>query len=264
MSFLILYLLSGLLAGFLAGLLGIGGGLVLVPVLVVVFSAQGYPDAVIMPLALGTSLATIIFTSVSSMRAHHAKGAVEWRAVRHMSPGIAIGALAATALAAWVVPSVLKAMFAGYAALAATQLLCDIKPAASRQLPGAGGMVAAGGIVGGVSVLAGVGGASVSIPFLLWCNVSARTAIGTASAIGLPVAVAGTAGFVAHGWSVEDLPEFSLGFVHLPALAAIVVATVASAPLGARASHRLPVAILKKGLAAALYAVTLRSVLAWM
>jgi len=263
MSFLILYVLSGLVAGFLAGLLGIGGGLILVPVLVVLFSAQGFSESVVMPLALGTSLATIIFTAISSMRAHHARGAVDWPTVRRMAPGVVGGALLSTALAAYLAPSMLKLMFAVYAGLAATQLLCNIKPPASRQLPSAGGLSMAGGVVGGISVLAGVGGAVTSIPFLLWCNVPERVAVGTAAAIGLPVAVSGTLGYIGNGLAISGLPHFSLGFVYLPALAAIVVATVLSAPFGARASHRLPVPILKKALAAVLYAITLRSVLAW-
>ena len=263
MSFLILYALSGLVAGFLAGLLGIGGGLVLVPVLVVLFAMQGFPEPAIMPLALGTSLATIVFTSVSSMSAHHAKGAVDWRTVRRMAPGIVGGALASAALAASLSPSALKLVFPVYAGLAATQLICNVQPPASRQLPGPGGLAAAGGVVGGISVLAGVGGAVTSIPFLIWCNVPARVAIGTAAAIGLPVAVSGTLGYISNGLAVADLPDLSLGFVYLPALAAIVVATVVSAPLGARASHSLPVPLLKKGLAAVLYAVMLRSLLAW-
>lgn len=263
MDILVLYSLAGLVAGFLAGLLGIGGGLVLVPVLVVLFTMQGFPDYAIMPLALGTSLATIIFTSVSSMCAHHAKGAVDWGTLRRMAPGIVAGALASTALAAHLSPSGLKLLFAVYAGLAATQLICNVQPPASRQLPGPTGLMAAGSLVGGISVLAGVGGAVTSIPFLLWCNVSARTAIGTASAIALPVAVAGTLGYIAIGWSVENLPRFSLGFVHLPAFAAIAVATVLTAPLGARASHCLPVPTLKRVLAAVLYAITLRTFLAW-
>jgi uncharacterized membrane protein YfcA len=263
MDFLIFYLLSGLLAGFLAGLLGIGGGLVLVPVLVVLFAAQGFPDTVIMPLALGTSLATIMFTSVSSMCAHHARGAVNWRTVRGMAPGIVIGALLSTALAAHLAPFVLKLVFAVYAGLAATQMLCDMKPPASRQLPGGGGLNAAGAVIGGISVLAGVGGAVTSIPFLLWCNVPARVAIGTAAAIGLPVAVSGTLGYIGNGWGAENLPRFSLGFVYLPALGTVVFATVLSARLGAHASHRLPVPLLKKMLAVVLYAITLRSLTAW-
>lgn len=263
MSFLILYALSGLVAGFLAGLLGIGGGLILVPVLVMLFSAQGFSASVVMPLALGTSLATIIFTSISSMRAHHARGAVDWLIVRRMAPGIVGGALLSTTLSAYLAPSMLKLMFAVYASFAATQLLCDFKPTASRQVPGSGGLSMAGGMVGGISVLAGVGGAVTSIPFLLWCNVSARVAIGTAAAIGLPVAVSGTLGYIGNGLTVSGLPNFSLGFVYLPAFAAIVVTTVLSAPFGARASHRLSVPILKKALAAVLYAITLRSVLAW-
>jgi len=263
MNILVLYLAAGLVAGILAGLLGIGGGLVLVPVLVLLFAMQGFPEPAIMPLALGTSLATIAFTSVSSMCAHHAKGAVDWCTLRRMTPGIVAGALASTALAAYLSPSTLRLIFAVYAGLAATQLICNIQPPASRQLPGPGGLAVAGSVVGGISVLAGVGGAVTSIPFLIWCNVPARVAIGTASAIGLPVAVAGSLGYIGYGFKA-DLPPFSLGFVHLPALSATAIATVLAAPLGARASHRLPVPILKRALAAVLYAVTLRSLLAWV
>lgn len=157
---------------------------------------------------------------------------MDWRTVRGMTPGIVAGALLSTALAAFLAPSVLKMIFAVYAGLAATQLLCDLRPRASRQLPGAGGLATAGGVVGGISVLAGAGGAVTSIPFLIWCNVPARVAIGTASAIGLPVAVAGTVGYVGYGLTAANLPPFSLGFIHLPALGAIVVATALAAPLG--------------------------------
>ena len=262
MTILMLYLLSGLVAGFLAGLLGIGGGLVLVPVLVLLFDMQGFPERAIMPLALGTSLATIVFTSISSMYAHHAKGAVDWRTLTRMTPGIVAGALVSTALATHLGPWALKLIFAAYAGLAATQLVFNAQPPASRQLPGPGGLSAAGGLVGAISVLAGVGGAVTSIPFLLWCNVPARVAIGTASAIGLPVAVAGSLGYIGAGLAA-DLPPASFGFVHLPALFSIVIATVLAAPAGVRASHRLPVPILRRALAGVLYAVALRSLLAW-
>lgn len=241
MTILMLYLSAGLVAGFLAGLLGIGGGLVLVPVLVVLFTMQGFAEPAIMPLALGTSLATIIFTSVSSMRAHHANGAVDWRMLRWLEPGIVGGAIFSTTLATHLPSGALKIIFAVYA-----------------------GLATAGGMMGGVSVLAGVSGASTAIPFLLWCNVPMRVAIGTASAIGLPVAVSGTLGYVVHGFAAAGLPRWSFGFVHLPALAAIVVGTVFAAQLGARASYRLPVPLLRKALAAALYIVALRSLLASM
>ncbi|HKA42663.1 MAG TPA: sulfite exporter TauE/SafE family protein [Burkholderiales bacterium] len=262
MEILLLYLIAGLLAGFLAGLLGIGGGLVLVPVLIALFTMQDFPPGAIMPLALGTSLATIVFTSVASTCAHHAKGAVDWRTLRHMTPGIIAGALGCTAIAACLSPTVLKIIFASYSGLAATQLVCNIDPPASRQLPGPAGLAAVGGVVGGISVLAGVGGAITSIPFLIWCNVPARVAIGTASAIGFPIAVAGSLGYIGYGLAAE-VPSLSLGFVHLPALGTIAVATVLTAPLGARASHRLPVPFLKRALAAVLYATTLRLLLAW-
>jgi uncharacterized membrane protein YfcA len=262
MTFFILYLMSGLVAGFLAGLVGVGGGLVLVPILVVLFSVQGFYETIIMPLALGTSLATIIFTSVASAAAHHAKGAVNWGAVRDMLPGIAIGALASAAIAALMPPAILQLIFAVYAAIAATQLLCNLQPHAARALPGRAGLVAAGTVIGAVSALAGVGGAVTTIPFLQWCNVSVRTAVGTAAAVGLPVAASGTVGYVGLGWNTEALPPLCLGFVYLPALATIVVASMLMAPLGTSISHRLPVPALKKMLAGILYLVSLRSIIA--
>ena len=261
MTFLILYVLSGLVAGFLAGLVGIGGGLILVPILVVLFSLQGFSEAVIMPLALGTSLATIIFTSVASMAAHHAKGAVDWGTVRGLSPGLIIGSLGAAAIAAWLSPAILQLIFAAYAGIAATQLLCDVRPAARRELPGRTGLMGAGMLIGAVSALAGVGGAVTTIPFLQWCNVSMRTAVGTAAAVGLPVAASGTLGYIGHGWSAELLPSKCLGFVYLPALAAIVLASMLMAPVGTSVSHRLSVPVLKKMLAAVLYLVSLRSLI---
>ena len=232
----------------------------LVPVLVLVFTAQGVSPATIMPLALGTSLATIVFTSMSSMRAHHAQGAVDWRTVQRMTPGIVVGALASSAAARLLSTATLEIIFTIYTGLAATQLVLDIRPPASRQLPGRAGLVAAGSVVGGISVLAGVGGAITSIPFLIWCNVPARVAIGTAAAIGFPVAVAGSLGYLAAGLTAE-LPPFSVGYIHLPALGTIAFATVLTAPLGARASHRLPVPILNRALAAVLYLTTLRFLL---
>jgi uncharacterized membrane protein YfcA len=261
MDFLLYYVLIGLLAGFLAGLLGIGGGLVFVPALVVLFSAQEFSETVIMPLALGTSLAAIVFTSLSSAAAHHARRAVNWQALRGMTPGVVSGAFLSAAIAAHVPSTWLKLVFAVYAALAATQLLCDLKPLAPRSLPGRAGLIAAGCVVGGVSGLAGAGGAVTCIPLLVWWSIPARSAIGTAAAIGIPVSVGGTAGYIVGGWPLESLPAASLGFVYLPALILMVAASMLTAPVGARVSHALPVPALQKLLATVLYAITVRMLL---
>ncbi len=238
--------LTGLVAGFLAGLLGIGGGLVIVPLLMIVFSTQGCAPEVVVPLALGTSLASIIFTSLSSLHAHHELGAVDWPIFKTMLPGIAFGSLLGAAVVSHVPANVLRDIFITYALLAAIQMLVNMQPKPATGAPGRLGIIFTGGIVGGTSMLAGIGGALITVPFMLRNNVPARIAIGTSAAIGLPVALAGTIGYVTAGMHSEYLPEYAVGFVHLPALAAIVVASMLSAPLGARISQRLPVAVLKR------------------
>jgi uncharacterized membrane protein YfcA len=246
MSVLLAYALTGFLAGFLAGLLGIGGGLVIVPTLSALFVLQGFEPPLVMPFALGTSLAAIVFTSASSMLAHHRRGAVDWHIVRKMVPGIVLGALLGSAVVAYVPSGLLRQIFVAYAALTAVQMLANGEPKPARRIPGLPGMVAAGGAVGGVSMLVGIGGATISVPFMLWSNVPARVAIGTAAALGVPVALFGTIGYIGSGVLSRGLPEHALGFVYLPALVAIVAMSAISAPLGAAASHYLPVAALKR------------------
>ncbi|OFZ71206.1 MAG: hypothetical protein A2Z01_12395 [Betaproteobacteria bacterium RBG_16_58_11] len=252
------YLALGLFAGFVAGLLGVGGGLIIVPVLTFIFAAQHFPDQYVIHLALGTSLASIIFTSISSLRAHHAHGAVNWKIWREVTPGIVTGTLLGSVLAAYLSAYFLKAFFVVFVFYVGTQMLLDIKPKPSRELPGLPGMFAAGNVIGAVSSLVGIGGGTLSVPFMTWCNIKLHQAIGTSAAIGLPIAVAGAVGYIANGLNVSDLPPHSLGFVYLPALAAIVAASVLTAPLGAKAAHRLPVAKLKRIFAILLYTLGIR------
>jgi uncharacterized protein len=252
------YLAIGLAVGFLAGLLGIGGGMVMVPMLVLVFTAKGFPPQHMMHLALATALATIVFTSITSVRAHHRHGGVDWAVARAMAPGIVAGALA-TALVAGLIPTrPLAIFFTGFMFYAAAQMFVEIKPRAARHLPGRAGLVAAGAGIGGVSSLLAAGGAFLSIPFLAWCNVPLKRAIGTAAANGFPIALAGTVGYVAQGLRVPGLPEGSVGYVYLPALLLIVAASMPMAPLGARLAHRLPVRRLRVVLALMLLALALR------
>lgn len=252
---LLLYLAIGIAGGFLAGLLGIGGGLVVVPALLAIFVARHFPDPVALPLAIGTSLASILFTSVASVRAHHARAAVDWDVLRRMAPGVATGACAGAALAGNVPTALLRTVFALYAAVVATQMLSGRGANGRRPLPGAAGLFGAGGLIGVVSALVGVGGAVLSVPYLSWCRVPVRTAIGTASAIGFPIAMAGAAGYVVSGFRVDDLPPLSIGFVYLPALVGIVMTSFVAAPLGARLSHQLPVETLRRTFALVLYVV---------
>lgn len=246
MTYWLLYLALGGAAGVLAGLLGVGGGVVLVPALSLFFAWQHMPAAVTLHLALGTSLASIVFTSVSSVRAHHERGAVDWRIFRRVTPGIVVGTALGSWMAARLSARLLGALFVGFLFYVALQLLLDVRPKPSRQLPGAGGMLGAGGLIGGVSSLVGIGGGSMSVPFLVWCNVSVRNAIGTSSAIGFPIALAGALGYVANGLAVEALPPHTVGFVYLPALVGVAAASTLTAPLGARLAHALPVPLLKR------------------
>jgi uncharacterized membrane protein YfcA len=252
------YLGIGVLVGFAAGLLGIGGGAVMVPLLVFVFTASGMPTDQVLHLALGTALAAMVLTSVSSMRAHHAHGAVDWKIARAIAPGMLVGSFAA-ALAAGFIPT--RPLAIGFTALvfyAATQILLDLRPPGSRDLPGTAGLFGAGVGIGAVSSLLAAGGAFLTIPFLTWCKVPLRRAIGTAAANGLPIALAGTAGYVINGLRVEGLPAMSVGYVYLPALALVVTTSMLFAPVGARLAHRLPVKRLRQIFAFMLYGIAIR------
>jgi uncharacterized membrane protein YfcA len=258
MEWWLAYLAIGVAAGFFAGLLGIGGGVVMVPMLAFVFTAQGLPGEHLLHMALATSLATIMFTSLSSMSAHHAHGAVDWRIARAMSPGILVGSFGAALLAGLIPTRPLAAMFTALVFYAATQLFFDLRPKKTRELPGTAGIFVAGAIIGAISSLLAAGGAFLSIPFLAWCNAPLRRAIGTAAAMGLPIAIAGTAGYAIQGLRVSGLPPASLGYVYLPALALVVTTSMLVAPYGARLAHRLPVKRLRVIFALMLYALAAR------
>lgn len=258
MTFLAVYLALGLVSGFIAGLLGVGGGLVLVPVLSWLYAAQGFPAGYNIHLALGTSLAVIVLTSVASLRAHHGHGAVRWAAVRRIAPGIVLGTLAGAIAAAWLPDRGLKWFFVAFLFYAATQMLLGFKANPHRELPGWPGMTLAGSVIGLVSSWVGIGGGTLSVPFLNWCNVRFQEAIGTSAAIGFPIAVSGAVGYALSGQVAVGLPAWSLGFVYLPALAGIALASMLTAPLGARLTHSLPVARLKRIFAGLLYLLGLR------
>jgi uncharacterized membrane protein YfcA len=240
------YLMLGAIAGYLAGLFGVGGGLVLVPVLLFLFDAQHFSAEHVMHLALGTSMATILFTSLASMREHHLHGAVNWRVVRNITPGILLGTGIGTVFATSIPPHFMGVFFSMFMYFAAAQILFDVRPHASRQLPGTTGMTLTGILTGWLSSLVSIGGGTVVVPFLVWCNVSLRNAIGTSAAVGFPVAVGGTIGYVVTGLRIHTLPIYSLGFVYLPALFWVALATVITAPIGARGTHHLKTEVLRK------------------
>ncbi|WP_370262405.1 sulfite exporter TauE/SafE family protein [Limnobacter sp.] len=240
------YVLIGVVAGFLAGLLGVGGGSVLVPALVWAFKLALLPPGWAFRLALGTSMATILFTSVSSVRSHHQHSAVLWPVVKNFIPGILLGTLIGTFLARHVSTVFLIVFFAVFMGLAAVQMFFEYKPKPGRVLPGRWGQMGVATFIGTASSLVAVGGGALTVPFLTFCNVSIKNAIGTASAMGFPIALGGTIGFVFNGWTAQGLPPGSLGFVYLPALVFTVVASVLVAPWGARAAHVLPAKLLRK------------------
>jgi uncharacterized membrane protein YfcA len=256
--FLLLYVVLGVVTGFLAGLFGIGGGAVMVPVLTVLFAAQGFSAEYLVHLALGTSMATIIPTSIASLRTHHQHGAVLWPAVRGLAPGILLGTFGATFLAAYLSPRPLAIIFCVFMTYVAAQMILNRKPSPARQLPGLLGLSSVGAGIGSISALVAIGGGTMTVPFLSWCNVRLQSAIGTSAAVGLPIAVAGSMGYVLNGWGLGGLPELTAGFVYWPAVLAMAAATLITAPLGAKMAHRLPVATLRKLFAALIILLALQ------
>ncbi len=255
---LVIYLCCGAVVGILAGLLGVGGGTVIVPILVAVFPSQGVPPQYVQQLALGTSLASIMFTSISSARAHHKRGAVRSKIFRNITPGILLGTFLGSLLAANMPTMFLKIFFICFLFAISAQMISNYRPPATRNMPGALGTAAAGGVIGMVSSFVGIGGGSLSVPFMTYCNVDIHEAVGTSAAIGFPLAVAGTLGYIVGGWGKPDLPPYTLGFVHLWALFGIAVASCITAPLGVRLSHALPTAKLKRFFAVFLIIVGLK------
>lgn len=244
----------GLLTGYLAGLLGIGGGMLMGPFITLIMSARGLPPGLAVKVAIATSMSTIAFTSVSSLLAHHRRGAVRWDLVKGLAPGLVLGG----ALGSWQIFALLKGstlafIFALFITLSATQMLRNRKPQASRQMPGLGGQIAAGGVIGLLSSLVGAGGGFVSVPFMVAHNVAMVQALGTSAALGFPIALTTATGYALSGQGVAGLPPGSLGYIWLPALAVIASCSVWSAPQGAKMAHRLPVQQLKRIFAGILY-----------
>jgi uncharacterized protein len=252
------YLGVGMIAGVLAGLLGIGGGLIIVPMVVFALTWQGMPGEHIMHIALGTSMASIIFTSFSSFWAHHKRGAVHWTIVRRIVPGILTGTFLGACLASIMSTNLLKCFFVLFIYYVAGQMLLKKTPKPLRGLPGTVGMFGVGNTIGVVSSLVGIGGGTLSVPFMMWCNIAVHEAIGTSAAIGFPIAIGGTVGYIFNGWNIANLPGHSFGFIYFPALAGIVCASMLTAPLGVRLAHSLPVAGLKRVFAVLLLIVGTR------
>ena len=258
MHWWIIYLSMGLFVGVFAGLLGIGGGLILVTLMVYLFTLQGFPADRLLHLALGTSITSIVFTSISSLRAHHKHGAVNWDILRTAVPGLVVGTLLGTLVADLLKSEYLAIFFVIFVYYSAVQMFANVKPKPTRQLPGKAGMTVTAIVVGVVSSLVGVGGGVMTIPLMSLCNVPMRQAIGTSAALGLPIAIAGAVGFIATGLGKDHLPALSLGYVYLPALAGIVIGTFVTVPWGARMAHSMPVTRLQKIFAVILFILATR------
>ena len=248
--------LLGLGAGFLAGLLGVGGGMVMVPFITLILSNRSVSPDLAVKMAIATSMATIMFTSLSSVRAHHQRGAVRWDIVRRLAPGIVVGSMIGSLGVFALLKGAYLAIFFGlFVGFSATQMFRNKKPQPTRQMPGTAGQLAAGGFIGFISGLVGAGGGFISVPFMTWCNIAIHNAVATSSALGFPIAVANALGYVLSGQSVAGLPAGSFGYIWLPALGVIASCSVLTAPLGARTAHRLPVARLKRVFACILFAL---------
>ncbi len=244
----------GLITGFLAGLLGIGGGMVMVPFLTYILGDRGVSPDLAVKMAIATSMGTIIFTSISSVRAHHKKGAVRWELVKGLAPGIVLGSfLASMGAFSALKGSYLALFFALFVGFSATQMFLDKKPAPNRQVPGTAGLMGAGSAIGFLSGMVGAGGGFVSVPFMAWCNVAIHNAVATSAALGFPIALANVLGYVVAGQNVPNLPDLSVGYLWLPGLIIIASCSVFMAPLGASAAHKLPVKQLKRVFASVLY-----------
>ena len=252
-TLIVALLALGAAIGFAAGLLGIGGGMLTVPFMTLLFTLQKFPPEHIVHMAIATSLATIMFTSISSVRAHHKRGAVLWPVAARLAPGILFGSLIGAKVAGNLPSKWLALFFALFVGFSATQMLLDRKPKPHRQLPGTAGMFGAGSVIGTISAIVGAGGGFISVPFMLWCNVRMHNAVATSASLGFPIAAAGTVGYVISGWHLTGTAPGVVGYIHVPALVALAAASVLTAPLGARVAHSLDTRGLKRVFALLLY-----------
>ena len=237
---ILLFLITGACVGLISGLFGVGGGLIIVPVLFAVFTAQGAPAEYVMHMALATSLATIIITSISSTIAHHRRGAVKWPLVAQLTPGILAGAWLGASLASALPSNVLKPVFGVFELAVALYMFSRYKTTAHLTSLGFIRAITGGGVIGFISAIVGIGGGTMTVPFLNWHGVRMQQAVATSAAVGFPIAVFATAGYIYRGWNIEGLPESTFSYVHLTAFAMIILASITLAPVGAGLAHRLP------------------------
>lgn len=245
---LIIFLVIGALAGFAAGLFGVGGGTIIVPLLFIVFSQMGYDPDVVMHLALGTSLATIVVTSISSFMAHNKKGAVIWPIFKNLAPGMALGCFFGAGIAGWLSGLHLQIivglflLWVAYTMFAGANKVVDT----TKSLPSTPAQIGAGSGIGIASAIFGIGGGSLTVPYLTRYGVVMQKAVGTSAACGLPIAIAGALGFMFFGMNAEVSVPNTIGYIHIYAFLGISLMSFITAKFGAKAAHALSPSMLKK------------------
>ncbi len=232
----------------MAGLLGIGGGLILTPFITMLLPRTLVPQEYVVHVAIATSLAVIAFTSVSSARAHHKKKAVLWKVVAAVAPGILVGALIGAQISGFLSTFWLSLVFTCFVWFSAYKMYMDKKPKPDRNLPGPIGMFLMGIAIGTLSSLVGAGGGFISVPWMVWCNVSIHNAVATSAALGFPIAFFGTLGYIISGWNLQGIAGFPimLGYICLPALLCCAATSILFAPLGAKVAHSINTKPLKR------------------
>ena len=268
--FILYYLIAGAFAGLLAGLFGIGGGMIIVPALIYILTAQDIAQTAVTHIGVGTSLATIIITSISSLRAHHKRGGVNWDVWKRMAPGLIIGSLVGAGIASLIHGKSLQAVIGIGAFLVGLKMLFmknkGLEENDFSKLPSPMGQTALGGFIGIISAIFGIGGGTLTVPLLSNYGLKIQNAVGTSSACGLPIASAGAIGFLIFGQFIDPsikatLPSGVFGFIHIYAFICIGFASFFVAPLGAKLAHKLPAATLKKAFAVLLLFVGVKLVL---
>lgn len=256
-TYFIMLLVLGVASGILAGMLGIGGGLMLVPVLTFFLVESGTPVEHVVHASIGSSLGVILLTSASSARAHHRAGAVKWNIVASFVPGLLLGGLLGSKVAALLPTTELALVFGVFVIFSAYQMFADKKPKPTRILPGKAGMTGIGTVIGAASAMVGAGGGFLSVPFMIWSNVPLRNAVATSAAMGFPIALFSCVGYVSNGWTLEGMPSGYFGYLYLPAILTIGSMSMLFAPVGAKLAHSLPTQIIKKVFALLLAGIAL-------
>jgi uncharacterized membrane protein YfcA len=256
-SLILAFLALGAFTGFFAGLFGIGGGGIMMPMLTIIFLKQGFDEDLSIHMGLATSMAAIIPTAIASLRVHHAHGAVDWRAVKMLTPGILVGTLLSAYIATSLPAAPLAIFFSVFMAYVALQMVINKKPKPARDFPNWSVTSGAGLVIGAISALVAIGGGTLTVPFLIWCSFALPRAIGTSAAVGLPIAIFGTLGYLLSGLYAEELPEYTWGYIYWPAVIIMALLSTLTAPIGAKLTHKLPVNTLKKFFALLLISLSL-------